>query len=98
MGERVEQGRLIDRWRVRRGGKLIFAETLRLDGAIAEALARNSPHPHTVRLVLERNRPGQSLPVPLPQDPRIRDLAVRPHDLATYDISPEDSDDDDFEH
>ena len=69
-----------------------------LDGAIAEALARNSPHPHTVRLVLERNRPGQSLPVPLPQDPRIRDLAVRPHDLATYDISPEDSDDDDFEH
>jgi urease accessory protein len=40
MGERVEQGRLVDRWRVRRGGKLVFAETLRLDGAVADALAR----------------------------------------------------------
>lgn len=39
MGERVEQGRLIDRWRVRRGGQLVFAETLRLDGAIADTLA-----------------------------------------------------------
>jgi len=40
MGEHVEQGRLIDRWRVRRGGRLVFAETLRLDGGIAEMLAR----------------------------------------------------------
>lgn len=40
MGERVEQGRLIDRWRVRRGGKLVFAETLRLDGAVAGTLAK----------------------------------------------------------
>ncbi|MGE0563216.1 MAG: urease accessory protein UreD [Pseudolabrys sp.] len=39
MGERVAQGRLHDRWRVRRGGKLIFAETVRLDGAISERLA-----------------------------------------------------------
>lgn len=39
MGERVEQGRLVDRWRVRRAGRLIFAETLRLDGAIARKLA-----------------------------------------------------------
>jgi len=39
MGEAVVQGRLFDRWRVRRGAGLIFAETLRLDGAIAEALA-----------------------------------------------------------
>ncbi len=34
MGEAVEQGTLIDRWRLRRGGKLVFAETTRLDGAI----------------------------------------------------------------
>lgn len=70
-----------------------------LDRAIAEALSRNSPHPHTVRLVLERSRPGQppSLPVPLPQDPRIRDLAVRPHDLATYDTLSEDCDNDESE-
>jgi urease accessory protein len=40
MGERVEQGRLIDRWRVRRGGRLVFAETLRLEGSIADTLAR----------------------------------------------------------
>ena len=39
MGETVEEGALIDRWRVRRGGRLIYAETVRLDGAIAERLA-----------------------------------------------------------
>ncbi len=39
MGETVRTGFLRDRWRVRRGGKLIFAETVRLDGAIAETLA-----------------------------------------------------------
>jgi urease accessory protein len=38
MGERVAHGRFIDRWRVRRAGRLVFAETLRLDGAIAEKL------------------------------------------------------------
>ncbi|MDT3687839.1 MAG: urease accessory protein UreD [Pseudorhodoplanes sp.] len=42
MGESVNQGRLIDRWRVRRGGRLIFAETLRLDGDIADTLAEPS--------------------------------------------------------
>jgi urease accessory protein len=40
MGERVEQGEFIDRWRLRRGGKLVFAETVRLDGNIAAKLAR----------------------------------------------------------
>ena len=39
MGETVEQGALFDRWRVRRGGKLVYAETVRLDGAIAARLA-----------------------------------------------------------
>lgn len=39
MGEAVMTGRFVDRWRVRRGGKLIFAETVRLDGAIAARLA-----------------------------------------------------------
>ena len=38
MGETVEQGALIDRWRVRRGGKLIYAETAHLEGAIAARL------------------------------------------------------------
>jgi urease accessory protein len=39
MGEVVAQGALVDRWRVRRDGKLIYAETVRLDGMIAARLA-----------------------------------------------------------
>jgi urease accessory protein len=39
MGERVEQGAFSDCWRVRRGGRLVFAETVRLGGAIARQLA-----------------------------------------------------------
>jgi urease accessory protein len=39
MGESVEQGALTDRWRVRRAGKLVYAETVRLDGAIAQRMA-----------------------------------------------------------
>ncbi|MEA2974585.1 MAG: urease accessory protein [Alphaproteobacteria bacterium] len=37
-GEAMQNGSLTDRWRVRRDGKLIFAETLKLDGAIAAKL------------------------------------------------------------
>ena len=40
MGERMLQGEFVDRWRLRRGGRLVFAETLRLDGDIGEKLAR----------------------------------------------------------
>jgi urease accessory protein len=39
MGETVEQGSFTDRWRVRRGGRLVFAETIRLDGAVAQKLS-----------------------------------------------------------
>jgi urease accessory protein len=39
MGEQVEEGAFTDCWRVRRGGRLVFAETVRLDGAIAKRLA-----------------------------------------------------------
>ncbi len=38
MGEAVKHGFFADRWRVRRGGALVFAETVRLDGAIAAKL------------------------------------------------------------
>jgi len=38
MGETVEQGAFTDRWRIRRDGRLVFAETLRLDGRIAQRL------------------------------------------------------------
>jgi urease accessory protein len=40
MGERMQSGQFIDRWRVRRGGKLLFAETVRLEGDIGEKLER----------------------------------------------------------
>ena len=40
MGERMNEGEFVDRWRLRRGGKLVFAETVRLDGDIGEKLAR----------------------------------------------------------
>ncbi|NVN87616.1 MAG: urease accessory protein UreD [Rhodopseudomonas sp.] len=40
MGEKMLQGHFVDRWRLRRGGRLVFAETVRLDGDIGEKLAR----------------------------------------------------------
>ena len=40
MGETVRVGSLHDRWRIRREGRLVFADDLRLDGAIAEVGAK----------------------------------------------------------
>ncbi len=73
-----------------------------LETAVVEALASGSPHPHTVRLVLERRqaerREKPTIPVDLPDDPRVRNLVVKPHALAGYDaITREDTDDDDHE-
>jgi urease accessory protein len=42
MGEAVTEGAFTDRWRVRRDGRLLFAETVRLDGAIARMLAESA--------------------------------------------------------
>ena len=58
-----------------------------LDAAIAEALERGAPHVAAVRQVLERESAGKkpALPLPLGNDPRIRELTVRPHALETYD-------------
>jgi urease accessory protein len=39
MGERVAQGALSDRWRIRRGGRLVFAENVRLDGDVDRKLS-----------------------------------------------------------
>ncbi len=38
MGEAMTQGFFADRWRVSRGRRLVFAESVRLDGAIADKL------------------------------------------------------------
>jgi urease accessory protein len=40
MGETVQWGAIADRWRIRREGRLIFADDLRLDGPVAELAAR----------------------------------------------------------
>lgn len=42
MGERLGEGVFRDRWRLRRDGRLIFAEDIRLDGAIDAQLARRA--------------------------------------------------------
>jgi urease accessory protein len=39
MGERMLSGEFVDRWRIKRGGRLAFAETIRLDGDIGAKLA-----------------------------------------------------------
>ena len=57
--------------------------------AVNEALDADALHVAAVRQVLERRRQeaGQppALPVELPDDPRVREVTVKPHDLKTYD-------------
>jgi len=67
-------------------------EDLRL--GIAEALRRGVPHPHAVRQAIERRREESGaepvLPLDLPDDPRLADLDISPHDLSDYDEEEED--------
>jgi urease accessory protein len=42
MGEAMSQGFFTDRWRVRRAGKLVFADSARLDGKIAAKLGQGA--------------------------------------------------------
>lgn len=57
--------------------------------AMTTALEKNSPHSNSVRLTLEKNRHEKNLPPPiaitLPDDRRVREMAVKPHDLSDYD-------------
>ena len=57
--------------------------------AVTEALRCQSPHPNSVRHILDRELQRRGLPPPvqvrLPNDPRVRNLSVRPHDLNQYD-------------
>nr|USU34388.1 urease accessory protein UreD [Methylobacterium sp. OTU13CASTA1] len=39
-GERIREGRFHDHWRIRRDGRLVYADSVRLEGAIADALER----------------------------------------------------------
>src|ERR1700682_1251907 len=42
MGERMRHGEFVDRWRMRRGGRLVFAENIRLDGDIGGKLSKSA--------------------------------------------------------
>ncbi len=57
--------------------------------AVAEAVKADTPHFASVRLILERRHHQRGLPpklsLPLPDDPRIRDLHIQPHSLSQYD-------------
>jgi transposase len=67
-----------------------------LEAAVAEAVDKGSPHPQTVRLVLDRRQRAHNVkppvPVRLPDRPEVRDLTVVPHALAGYD--PDDPEED----
>jgi hypothetical protein len=60
-----------------------------LQAAIEDALASGAPHPHSVRIVLERRREARQEPppvaVPLPERVRAKDALVQAHRLDTYD-------------
>ena len=42
MGEAMREGVFADRWRLRRGGRLVYADSARLDGAIADRLGQSA--------------------------------------------------------
>jgi urease accessory protein len=42
MGETIADGFFADRWRLRRGGRLVYADSARLDGAIADKLGQSA--------------------------------------------------------
>jgi transposase len=68
-----------------------------VEEATREAIEHGIPHPQAVRHLLDRRRreAGRmpNVPVDLPDDPRVRDLTVRPHDLSGYDRLAGESDD-----
>jgi hypothetical protein len=63
-----------------------------LEFGIREAISREVYHPHGVRHAIARRREKDSqqslLPIHLPDDPRVQDLIVIPHDLSIYDKEP----------
>jgi transposase len=60
-----------------------------LQAAVEDALVKGAPHPHSVRIVLERRREARQAPPPVavifPEHVREKDAVVHPHRLDTYD-------------
>ena len=63
MGETLAHGHFLDRWRVRRAGVLVFAESLRLDGAIADRLTRRAVAGGAVAIASVLKVPGDEAAV-----------------------------------
>jgi urease accessory protein len=63
MGEAVRTGSFVDKWRVHRAGKLIFAETVRLDGKITERLAEPAVANGNIALATVLIAPGKETQV-----------------------------------
>ena len=70
-----------------------------LEEAVREALDRDVPHVAAIRHILDRKRHERGQPPPLAvalsDDPRVRDLTVRPHSLDDYEALHKESQDDD---
>ena len=68
-----------------------------VEEATVEALGSGAAHPHAVRHILDRSRKEQGKPpalaIPLPDDPRVKNLVVTPHSLGDYDYYLEKTDD-----
>jgi hypothetical protein len=59
-----------------------------LDRAVAEALARGTPHLGAIKHLLDEPRRRRGAPPPITshlRDERLQHLVVKPHDLGTYD-------------
>ncbi len=60
-----------------------------LQAAVEETLESGTPHPHSVRLALERRREARHAPPPIaihfPDHVRAKDTVVQPHRLDRYD-------------
>jgi urease accessory protein len=63
MGETLAHGHVFDRWRVRRAGALIFAESLRLDDTIAERLSQRAVAGGAVAIASVLKVPGDDAAV-----------------------------------
>lgn len=67
-----------------------------LERAISQALVRQSPHLAGIKQLLDQERDRRGRPVPiaaqLPDDPRVRNVIVRPHALESYDVLKEATD------
>jgi urease accessory protein len=58
MGEAMREGLFIDRWRVRRAGKLVFADAARLEGAIAAKLGQPASAAGSIAIATVLVAPG----------------------------------------